>query len=848
MSTGLDSRVFSHLAASARSSSGDQARYGQGQGRNVNLAAYGGQTRKDSRRLSTARAFFGAGQHRLLAQHLVVQGTPQSYKYSCTAPRRVAVPRRNSFHCSASEDAETTETVDATCDELWEDELVEYIQHLPEEEKKLARQALETAYFAHDGQRRKSGEPFIIHPVACACILGDMQLDVHSICAGLLHDTVEDTDRVTFESIQREFGVAVRRIVEGETKVSKVSSKVRKSGGADGKKADHAEDLQQMFLAMTQEVRIIIVKLADRLHNMRTLGHMPRHKQKAIAEETLQVFAPLAHLLGMNNIKKELEGLSFRYMDPDTYAEVSRYLDVLAGQQEGVVLKAKEFLEDAFAKDEFLSLTVESVDVQASMKAVYSIHRKTVEEGKSLNDIREVAQLCIVLKLKDPKTVSQLRAGRLKDYQQYGSPAQVCYHALGLIHNIWPPVPGRMKDYIATPKPNGYRSLHTTVMPLGVQGKNDIFPLELLIRTDNMHHVAQVGIAAQRKVIANWHDAQMTVGDMPNKELPLSATEVLSNKELSELAEGVKWLNSIREWQDEFLGNMTPMEFVDTITGDLLGRRVFAFTPSGEVLNLPKGATVVDYAYTIHTDVGNRMVAAKVNGNLVCPSHVLKNAEVVEIITYNGPPSNKSYQKHKEWLKHATTRVAYFKIKKFVREYEEVSGDVGVLDVEGEVQTNGAISSNGASANGASSNGASSGLMYPNGSEPQEKESTSLFPSSTVGKYASSVQGSNGNPSTLSNFLDPVTGTLDPTKRFLFSVKIKCQDRNGLLADVSGTITENGLSIKKYYGGGGLNQVTEGDPYHMNFEVWGKPSDIPKMCAELDNVTGVIHWNCSCIE
>ncbi|KAK1412511.1 hypothetical protein QVD17_33821 [Tagetes erecta] len=530
---------------------------------------------------------------------------------------------------------------------LWED-LKPAIAYLTSDELKLVHDALNLAFDAHNGQKRRSGEPFIIHPVEVAKILGELELDWESIAAGLLHDTVEDTNLVTFEDIEKEFGATVRHIVEGETKVSKLG-KLKYKNESHSVQDVKAHDLRQMFLAMTEEVRVIIVKLADRLHNMRTLSHMPAHKQSSIAMETLQVFAPLAKLLGMYQIKSELENLSFMYTNPQDYAKVKRRIAELCKEQEKEIEEANKILIKKIEEDQFLDLMTVKTEVLSVCKEPYSIHKSVLKSKGSINEVNQIAQLRIIVK---PKPC--VGVGPLCNAQQ------ICYHVLGLVHEIWTPIPRAMKDYIATPKPNGYQSLHTTVIPFLYES---MFRLEVQIRTEEMNLIAERGIAAHYsgKVIVNGLVRHTVVSDRNMRGKPVCFNN-------ANVALRIGWLNAIREWQEEFVGNMSSREFVDTITKDLLGSRIFVFTPRGEIKNLPKGATVIDFAYMINTDIGNSMVAAKVNGNVVPPLHVLANAEVVEIVTYNALSSKSAFQRHKQWLQHAKTRSARHKIMKFLKE------------------------------------------------------------------------------------------------------------------------------------------------------------------------------------
>ncbi|WZZ11811.1 putative GTP diphosphokinase RSH1, chloroplastic isoform X1 [Brassica napus] len=554
--------------------------------------------------------------------------------------------RRCELYCLSSESSGASD--DVTIETLWED-LFPAISYLSCKELEFVQKGLKLAFEAHDGQKRRSGEPFIIHPVAVARILGELELDWESIVAGLLHDTVEDTNFVTFEKIEAEFGATVRHIVEGETKVSKLG-KLKCKTDTESIQDVKADDLRQMFLAMTDEVRVIIVKLADRLHNMRTLCHMPPHKQSSIAAETLQVFAPLAKLLGMYSIKSELENLSFMYVSAEDYEKVTSRIANLYKEHEKELAEANRILVKKIEDDQFLDLVTVNTDVRSVCKETYSIYKAALKSKGSIDDYNQIAQqLRIVVKPKPSAGVGPLC-----------SPQQICYHVLGLVHEIWKPIPRTMKDYIATPKPNGYQSLHTTVIPFLYES---MFRLEIQIRTEEMDLIAERGIAV-------YYNGRALSAELAENPIPLGRksrgkTGCLNN---TDFALRIGWLNAIREWQEEFVGNMSSREFVDTITRDLLGSRVFVFTPKGEIKNLPKGATVVDYAYLIHTEIGNKMVAAKVNGNLVSPTHVLENAEVVEILTYNALSSKSAFQRHKQWLQHAKTRSARHKIMRFLRE------------------------------------------------------------------------------------------------------------------------------------------------------------------------------------
>jgi guanosine-3',5'-bis(diphosphate) 3'-pyrophosphohydrolase len=475
------------------------------------------------------------------------------------------------------------------------------------------RERLEAAYRfaeeAHHGVLRRSGEPYITHPVAVTELLAEMHLDIDALMAGLLHDTVEDTE-VTLEMIEERFGPAVRRIVEGETKISKL-----KMGKLDDTIEDEqAENLRQMLLAMVGDVRIILVKLADRLHNMRTLAFMPPEKQKRIALETLEIFAPLAHRLGINHIKSELEELGFLYHDPERYKSLERQVRMRRAEREAYVQRSITLLSERL-KGEGLEF-----NLSGRSKGLYSIHRKMRRDAKNLDQIFDLMAIRVNLK---PVTYGL----SFEDEEK-----AVCYRALGIIHSIWTPIPGRFKDYVAVPKPNGYQSLHTTV--IGLQGQ----PIEVQIRTDRMHEIAEYGVAA------HWAYKQGVV------------TEATLNKRLT--------------WMKQLLDVDTDAEsagaFVDTVKTDLLSERVLVFTPAGDVLNLPLGSTPIDFAYHVHTQVGHRCSGARVNGEIVPLSYTLQTGDRIEILTnrsvQNGPSP--------DWLGMVVTRGAKQKIRHYFRQQE----------------------------------------------------------------------------------------------------------------------------------------------------------------------------------
>ncbi|KAK9867783.1 hypothetical protein WJX84_012328 [Apatococcus fuscideae] len=614
-------------------------------------------------------------------------------------------------------------------DFLWR-RLEPLLHYLPSQQRQQVHEALCLAFSVHSGQLRKSGEPYITHPVEVTRLLAELRSDHESLIAGLLHDTVEDTTAISFQEIEQRYGPGVRRIVEGETKFSKIGNIEGGRSKADLK----ALDLQQLFLAMTEEVRIIVVKLADRLHNMRTLGSMAPEKQQKIAAETLQVFAPLARMLGLYSFKQELEELSFRYLQPEVYKNMVKRLAILKKEQQPVVSQAQSAIRDRIQEDQYLGDHTNSFNIEPHQKPVWSLYRKICEKnptGPNLNDVSDAAQLLLVL---DPCKDGAQR--------QSSSDAQLCYHVLGLVHEIWVPIPQTVKDYIATPKLNGYQALHTSVLPLGT---SDLFPLEVIIRTAEMHRIAEYGIAGEGWISSSSASSANVPSPGPTLGLPvptvlpgmqsrmstenfgrlfsslpqlngsgfanavtrlgalnglalngtpaprgaaqpqvngisfaanghsvMQAGEAASLKLAPQvLTRRINWLNSIREWQQEFLGNLTPGEFVNCVMDDLLGRSVFVFTPAGQVMRLSRGATVVDFAYHVHTDIGNQMVAAKVNGKVVSPSHVLSNAEVVQIVSYKRRVTNGDIVRHKEWAQFAMTRTARHKLLKFLKDNPE---------------------------------------------------------------------------------------------------------------------------------------------------------------------------------
>ncbi|WML35757.1 bifunctional (p)ppGpp synthetase/guanosine-3',5'-bis(diphosphate) 3'-pyrophosphohydrolase [Clostridium sp. OS1-26] len=459
-------------------------------------------------------------------------------------------------------------------------------------DKDMVKKAYNLAYDAHKDQRRESGEPYIMHPVEVAGILADMGMDTSTITAGLLHDVIEDTN-YTHEEISKEFSEEVANLVEGVTKLGKIKYKT--------KEEQQADNVRKMLLAMAKDIRVILIKLADRLHNMRTLKYMPVEKQKEKAKETFDIYAPLAHRLGMFKIKWELEDLAFRYMNPNEYYFIVRKIAEKRVERENYIHLVLNQLRESLDKSGIPS------DIDGRPKHFYSIYRKMVKKNRTIDQIFDL-------------TAFRILVDTVKD----------CYAVLGIVHTIYKPIPGRFKDYIAMPKPNMYQSLHSTV--IGPQGK----PFEIQIRTFEMHKTAEYGIAAHWKYKEGVENAE----DIDKK---------------------LTWLREILEWQRE---TSDAEEFMEGFKIDLFSDEVFVFTPKGSVINLPNDATPIDFAYKIHTDIGNRCVGAKVNGKMVPLEYHLKTGEIVEILassTPKGPSidwlslvkSNQAKSKIRAWFKRA---------------------------------------------------------------------------------------------------------------------------------------------------------------------------------------------------
>ncbi len=514
---------------------------------------------------------------------------------------------------AVSEQDEKKEFVPENPDELY-GKLIKLVrENMTENDVSLVEKAYFIAKKAHEGQFRFSGEPYIIHPVSVAIILYNLGMDGESMAAALLHDVVEDTD-MTKENIQEEFGEDVANLVEGVTKLGKVPIFT--------KEEQQAENVRKMLMAMSQDIRVIIIKLADRIHNMRTLSFMRPDKRREKAQETLEIYAPIAHRLGIRGVKEELEDLAISYLDPVAYKEIRDRLE----QQQS---KRKEYLDSIQKKiSDRIKLVVPNASISGRIKSVHGIYRKMYMQGKSFDEIYDIYAVRIIV-----------------------DDVIDCYNCLGIIHDMFKSIPGRFKDYISTPKANMYQSLHTTV--IGDEG----IPFEVQIRTWEMHRTAEYGVAAHWKY-----------------KLGMSGRQKFEEK--------FSWIRQLLESQNV---SENPQDIVNTIKTDLVQEEVFVFTPKGTVINLPAGATVVDFAYAIHSAVGNRMVGAKVDGRIVPIDYVVKTGEIVEIIT----SSQQNKGPSRDWLKFVKTSGARNKIRSwFKKERREENILEGKMEVEREFKRN----------------------------------------------------------------------------------------------------------------------------------------------------------------
>ncbi len=467
------------------------------------------------------------------------------------------------------------------------------VGHHPDADVTLLGNAFDLAVEAHEGQRRASGEPYVTHPIAAAQIVADLGIDVSAVAAALLHDVPEDTE-YSLGDIEERFGPEVARLVDGVTKLSKFSTHTHEQ--------QQAENIRKMFLAMAEDIRVVLIKLADRLHNMRTLGALPIDKQQRIARQTMEIYAPLAERLGIWQIKWELEDLAFKVLEPESFRDLARLLDTRRKGRETFIERAIETLRPELARAGI------EAELQGRPKHLYSIHKKMLRKGAEFGEIYDVYAIRILV-------------DELKD----------CYAALGVVHSLWRPIPGQFDDYIAVPKNNLYQSLHTAVIAL--DGK----PLEIQIRTHQMHQVSEVGIAA------HWRYKE---GSKSDREYDAK----------------LAWLRQLMDWQRD-VADAT--EFVEGIKLDIFQDQVFVFTPRGDVKDLPAGATPLDFAYRIHTDVGHRTIGAKVNNRLVPLDYRLKNGDIVEIVT-----TKAEHGPSRDWLNIVRTNHAREKIRAWFKRQE----------------------------------------------------------------------------------------------------------------------------------------------------------------------------------
>ena len=474
--------------------------------------------------------------------------------------------------------------------------------------------AYQFALESHGDQKRRSGVPYILHPVSVAYILVELGMDTESIVASLLHDVVEDTP-VGLEEIKKLFGIEVANLTDGVTKLGRIPYSSREE--------QQAENLRKMLIAMADDIRVIIIKLADRLHNMRTIEFMPDQKRRDKALETMEVYAPIAHRLGIRALKEEMEDISLRYLDPIGYHEIESALAMKSGEREEFINKIKKQIYDR------VSSVIPNVHLEGRVKSINGIYRKVFVQGKSMEEIYDIYAVRVIV-------------DSLND----------CYNVLGMIHDMYRPIPNRFKDYISTPKPNLYQSLHTTVL-----GKEGV-PFEVQIRTWEMHHTAEYGIAAHWKY-----------------KLGLTKSDSFEQR--------LMWVRQMLENQQDTVDST---ELVRTIKTDLAPEEVFVFTPKGDVISLPIGSTVIDFAYAIHSAVGNRMIGAKVDGRIVPIDYKVKTGEIIDVLT----TKEESHGPSRDWLKIVKTSEARNKIRQwFKKEKREENIIEGKAEIEREFRRNG---------------------------------------------------------------------------------------------------------------------------------------------------------------
>jgi guanosine-3',5'-bis(diphosphate) 3'-pyrophosphohydrolase len=472
------------------------------------------------------------------------------------------------------------------------DQLIDRVRtYQPSVDGGLIQRAYDYSFRMHAGQKRKSGQPYIVHPVSVAGIIADLRLDAASVCAGLLHDVVEDT-LATTEELTKEFGVEVAELVDGVTKLSKINFTSTEDR--------QAENFRKMVVAMARDIRVLLIKLCDRLDNMRTLEHMSREAQERIGRETLEIYAPLANRLGIQSFKSELEDLSFRFLEPDGYTDLVAQMHDTKKERDKYITEVCKTLSSRLAEQGF------AADVYGRAKHLYSVFRKMKSQQSGLEGVHDLIAFRVLV-----ESVSD------------------CYAALGVIHSQWTPVPGRFKDYVALPKPNMYQSLHTTVIGPGRER------IEIQIRTHEMHRVAERGIAAHWK----YKDRGGGITDQD--------------------AQRFSWLRQLLEWQKEL---KDPAEFLEGVKVDLFQDEVYVFTPKGDVRVFPRGATPIDFAYQIHTQLGNRVSGARINGKMESLKYKLRNGDIVEVLT------SPHQQPSKDWIDFVGTTRARSKIRNFLRQ------------------------------------------------------------------------------------------------------------------------------------------------------------------------------------
>ena len=495
------------------------------------------------------------------------------------------------------------------------DELIAtMVRYHPEANVQLVEKAYHFAEKAHEGQFRKSGEPYFVHPLTVAGILAKLMLDAPTIAAGLLHDTVEDCEGVTSELIEKEFGQEVAQLVDGVTKLKRLDF--------TSKADQQAESIRKMILAMSKDIRVVLIKLADRTHNMRTLKSQPVESQRRIAQETLDIYAPLAHRLGVYKIKQELEDLCLRYLDPDGYQNLIIKVGMKRAEREESIHSVMKVLSDKLNEMHI------HFEIAGRPKHFYSIYRKMVLQQKPFEQIFDLIAIRVLV-----------------------DSVQDCYSVLGIVHTLWKQVPNRFKDYISMPKPNMYQSLHTTVV-----GDNGM-PFEVQIRTYEMHRIAEYGIAAHWR----YKEGKQVADSLDNK---------------------LYWLRQILDWQND---TRDSEEFIKSLKVDLFSDEIFVFTPTGEIIDLPKGATPIDFAYRIHSAVGNKCVGAKVNGRIVTLDAPLNTGDFVEIITQQN-----SKGPSRDWLKIVKTSQAKAKIRQFYKKElkeENIANGKQMLEYEAKRQS-----------------------------------------------------------------------------------------------------------------------------------------------------------------